>query len=148
MLSGAVTEAERFGLPLIAHIYPRAYNDGVTEIVADPENIAWAVRCGIECGADVIKVTYPGDPGAFRDIIACSPVPVIAAGGPTTDTFREALLQAEAIMTSGASGLTVGRNVWAPGRNTVGAISAYKAVVHEKLGVDDAMKAAEEVGLS
>ena len=148
MLSEAVTEAERFGLPVIAHIYPRAYNDGAAAMVADPDNIAWAVRCGIECGADVIKVTYPGDPLAFRDIIACCPVPVIAAGGPRTDTFQQALLQAEAIMTSGASGLTVGRNVWAPDRNTIAAISAYKLVVHERLPVNEAIKVVDEAGLT
>jgi class I fructose-bisphosphate aldolase len=142
MLSETVTEAEHLGLPAIAHIYPRAYTDGTGVIVADPDNIAWAVRCGIECGADVIKVTYPGDPVAFGEIVASCPVPVVAAGGPRTSTFEEALRQAEDIIGTGASGLTVGRNVWAPGRNTIAAVAAYKMVVHEGRTADEANKLA------
>jgi class I fructose-bisphosphate aldolase len=130
VLSDTVTEAERFGMPVIAHIYPRSY-DGPPSIVADPANIAWAVRCGLECGADVIKVTYPGDADAFTEIIASCPVPVVAAGGPQTDTFEQALMQADTIIKCGASGITVGRNVWALDRNTAAAICAYKSVVHD-----------------
>lgn len=114
-------------------------------IVSDPDNIAWAVRCGIECGADVIKVTYPGDPDAFREIVGSCPVPVVAAGGPRTNTFEEALQQAEDIVGAGASGLTVGRNVWAPGRNTIAAVSAYKMVVHEGFAADQASKLAGSI---
>jgi class I fructose-bisphosphate aldolase len=131
-LSDTVTKAERFGLPVVAHIYPRSYDDTPT-IVADAANIAWAVRCGIECGADVIKVAYPGDPDAFTEIITSCPVPVVAAGGPRTDTFEQALIQADSIISCGAKGLTVGRNVWAPDRDTIAAISAYKAVVHDRV---------------
>ena len=46
-------------MPVIAHIYPRSY-EAEPVMDSDVENIAWAVRCGIECGADVIKVIYPG----------------------------------------------------------------------------------------
>jgi class I fructose-bisphosphate aldolase len=138
-LSQTVSEAEPFGMPVIAHIYPRTYDDGVPRIVADASNIAWAVRCGIECGADLIKVTYPGDPEAFREIIEACPVPIVAAGGPPTETFEEALLQADAIISAGASGLTVGRNVWSHGRKTTNAILAYKSVVHDRLPVATVM---------
>jgi class I fructose-bisphosphate aldolase len=141
ILSNTATEAEHFGLPVIAHIYPRASDDSPV-IVTDPENVAWAVRCGIECGADIIKVPYPGEPDAFREIVDSCPVPIVAAGGPRTQTFDQALSQAAAAISSGASGLTVGRNVWGHGRDTLAAISAYKLVVHD--GIDPA-KALEAV---
>ena len=60
LLSAMVEEADRIGLPVIAHIYPRDFAKGAA-IAFDPENIAWAVRCGIECGADVIKLPFTGD---------------------------------------------------------------------------------------
>jgi class I fructose-bisphosphate aldolase len=141
VLSDTVTKAERFGLPVIAHIYPRAFDDPAV-IVADSDNIAWAVRCGIECGADVIKVAYPGDPVEFKQIIDACPVPIVAAGGPRTETFEQALVQAEAVIGCGASGLTVGRNVWARDRDTVAAITAYKLVVHDGIQPREALKTA------
>jgi class I fructose-bisphosphate aldolase len=140
VLSDTVTKAERFGLPVIAHIYPRAYDGDAPVIVADAANIAWAVRCGIECGADIIKVIYPGDVKAFEEIIDSCPVPVVAAGGPRTETFEQALRQAEDIINSGASGLTVGRNVWAPDRNTFAAVTAYKLVVHDRVSPKEAIE--------
>jgi len=144
-LSNTVEEAEPLGLPVIAHIYPRVF-DGAPLIAADAENIAWAVRCGIECGADVIKVAYPGDPLAFRQIIDCSPVPIVAAGGPRTTTFEEALLQADAAISAGASGVTVGRNVWSRDRNTAAAIAAYKLVVHDRAHPHEAIESVGSLG--
>ncbi len=145
VLSNAVEEAEPFGLPVIAHIYPRVF-EGAPVIAADADNIAWAVRCGIECGADVIKVAYPGDALAFKQIIECSPVPIVAAGGPRTEGFEEALVQADAAISAGASGVTVGRNVWSRDRDTVAAIAAYKLVVHERLHAPEAIEAASSLG--
>jgi class I fructose-bisphosphate aldolase len=145
VLSDTVTKAERFGLPVIAHIYPRAYDGDTAVIVSDVANIAWAVRCGIECGADIIKVIYPGDPKAFEEIIDSCPVPVVAAGGPRTETFVQALMQADDIINSGASGLTVGRNVWAPDRNTFVAVTAYKLVVHDRVAPQKAVEMATDM---
>ena len=55
-------------MPVIVHTYPRrSVGDGV-EISYTPEHIAWAVRCGIECGVDVIKVPYCGDRAAYAQI--------------------------------------------------------------------------------
>lgn len=142
LLSGTVTEAERYGMPVIAHIYPRSYK-AEPVIVSDVENIAWAVRCGIECGADVIKVIYPGDPGAFREIVESCPVPVVVAGGPRTETFLEALEQVSVVLSCGAAGLTVGRNVWGPNVDAVTAVSAYKHVVHDGLSAKDAIRLSE-----
>ena len=144
VLSDTVTKAERFGLPVIAHIYPRNY-DNEPIVVADAANIAWAVRCGIECGADIIKVAYPGDPKAFQEIVESCPVPVVAAGGPRTETFEEALMQAEKVIGSGALGLTVGRNVWALDRNTFAAVSAYKLVVHDGIPPQMAIEIADRL---
>lgn len=110
-LSELVLEAERVHLPVIAHIYPREFR-GPPRIVHDPENILWAVRVGIECGASVIKVPYTGDVDSFSEIIGTSPVPVVAAGGPKADSEEDALRMLEEVVAAGARGATIGRNLW------------------------------------
>jgi fructose-bisphosphate aldolase, class I len=131
LLAQMVEGADRVGLPVIAHIYPRDFSAGA-KIVYDAENIMWAVRCGIECGADVIKVPFTGDAASYRDIIATCPVPVVAAGGPRCDTLREALNLMTHVVESGARGATIGRNVWGTPDPTR-ALVAFRGVIHDGL---------------
>lgn len=130
-LSDAVRDAAPLEVPVVAHIYPRDYSDGV-KIVFTPEEIAYAVRVGIETGVDVIKVGYPGDEQAFAEIIASCPVPVVMAGGPKEPTLEGALGQIHAGMRAGARGAVVGRNIWGES-DMVRAARAYGAVIHDGL---------------
>ena len=131
LLSQMVAEADQLGLPVISHIYPRDFSAG-GKVVYDPENIFWAVRCGIECGADVIKVPFTGDAASYRDIISTSPVPVVAAGGPRTESLLSALEMMVEVVKSGAQGATIGRNVWSAS-NPTRALLALRAVIHDQL---------------
>ena len=127
-LSDAVEEADPLGLPVMAHIYPRDFS-GAPRIVHDPERILWAVRCGLECGADVIKVPYTGDVASFREIVASSPTPVVAAGGPKCETLDEALEMMRQVVEAGGRGATIGRNIWgAP--DPAEALRKFQAVIH------------------
>jgi class I fructose-bisphosphate aldolase len=129
-LSDAVSAAAKYDLPVIAHIYPKTFGPEGTKIVHDADNIFWATRVGIECGADVIKVGYTGDPVSFGQIVASSPVPVVAAGGPKNDTLEEALTLMQGVVQSGARGATIGRNIWGH-HDIVEALRAFKAVIHD-----------------
>jgi class I fructose-bisphosphate aldolase len=140
ILTIMVEEADHIGLPVMAHIYPRDFSNGV-RIVHDPENLAWAVRCGIECGADVIKVPFTGDAESYREITSCSPVPVVAAGGPRCDSLESALDMMGKVVDSGACGATIGRNVWGTPDPTR-ALIAFRAVIHDRLAPQLALKAA------
>jgi len=131
ILSQMVEEADRIGLPVIAHIYPRDFS-ATPAVVYDHENIMWAVRCGIEGGADVIKVPFTGDADSYREIIATSPVPVVAAGGPRCETLVNALEMMVKVVASGARGATVGRNVWGSADPTRSLV-ALRAVIHDGL---------------
>ena len=111
-LAKVVREAEQYGLPVIPHIYTLSSGDEKSSVTHDSEDIFYAVRMGLEQGADVIKVPYTGDEASFRDIVAVTPVPVVAAGGPKCETLEEAAAMMSAIARTGASGATVGRNVW------------------------------------
>ena len=140
IMTQMVEEADRIGLPVVAHIYPRDFSKGAT-IVHDPENILWAVRCGVECGADVVKVPFTGDAKSFREIAATSPVPVVAAGGPRCETLLEALDMMAKVVESGVHGATIGRNIWgAP--DPTRALIAFRAVIHDQMTPAAALKAA------
>ena len=124
-----VREAARFDLPVICHIYPRSFN-GKVAVSYEPEEIAWAARCAIEAGADVVKTPYCGDVSAFAQIVADCPVPLVAAGGPKADNLQAALAMMCEVVQSGASGATIGRNVWGFDRISA-AVEAFKAVLHD-----------------
>ncbi|MHB1037641.1 MAG: class I fructose-bisphosphate aldolase [Pirellulales bacterium] len=139
MVADCVREAARFEMPVICHIYPRDPRTG--KIVFAPEEIAWAVRCALEVGADVIKTPYCGEVAAYGQIVADCPVPVVAAGGPKAATFQAALEMIAEVMESGALGATIGRNVWGFDHITA-AVRAFKGVIHEEKSPVEAMRAA------
>jgi fructose-bisphosphate aldolase, class I len=124
-----VRDAARFELPVICHIYPRDMTGKPKNSYA-PEDIAWAVRCAVEVGSDVVKTPYCGDIDAYAQIIADCPVPLVAAGGPRADTLEAALKMVSEVVQSGARGATIGRNIWGF-ENITMAVRAFKFVIHD-----------------
>ncbi|MGQ9501033.1 MAG: class I fructose-bisphosphate aldolase [Anaerolineae bacterium] len=138
VVADLVRDAVRFELPVMLHIYPR--NPQTLEIIHTPEDIAWAVHCGLELGVDVIKVPYCGDVRAQAEIVSESSVPVVAAGGPRTDTLEAALQMMVEVIASGTRGATIGRNVWGfENQNITAAVQAFKAVIHEGKSAREAL---------
>jgi class I fructose-bisphosphate aldolase len=134
IVADCVREAARFEMPVICHIYPR---DHQSKISFAPEDIAWAVRCALELGVDVVKTPYCGDVRAYAQIVADCPVPVVAAGGPKADTLPAALRMIAEVVQSGARGATIGRNVWGFAQITA-AVLAFKAVIHDGKTAEEA----------
>jgi fructose-bisphosphate aldolase, class I len=79
--------------------------------LARPELVAYHVRLAAELGADVVKTKWTGSE-SFPAIARDCPVPLLIAGGPRRETLDEALVEARAILASGARGLVWGRNVY------------------------------------
>jgi DhnA family fructose-bisphosphate aldolase class Ia len=130
-MSEVARDGERFEMPVIVHIYPRHFDGDKVTISYQPEDIAWAVHVALECGVDVIKVPYCNDREAYRQIVENCPIPVVAAGGPQTETLLDALQMLQQVVQSGARGAVIGRNVWsAP--DIPAALRAMKAVVHDR----------------
>ncbi|MGO9239943.1 MAG: class I fructose-bisphosphate aldolase [Bryobacteraceae bacterium] len=125
-----VRQAEAWDMPVILHTYPRTFGAHGVDISYAPEDIAWAVRCGIEVGVDVIKTPYCGDVASYAQIVGSCPVPLVAAGGPKCRTLADALVMASEVMHSGARGMTIGRNIWGEADITA-AVRAFKAVIHD-----------------
>ena len=140
-VADAVREAERWEMPVICHIYPRVFKDGKAEVSFTPEDIAWATRCASELGVDVIKVPYCGDIAAYSEIVRSAPVRVVAAGGPRTRDVRGALEMMSEVVKSGAAGATIGRNIWGFD-NVTANVKAFKAVIHEGMSAEDALRKA------
>jgi class I fructose-bisphosphate aldolase len=135
-VSDYVREGERSQLPVIAHVYPRDVQNGL-QIIYRPEDIAWAVRCMVEVGVDVVKVPYCGDPVAHGQIVADCPVPLVAAGGPKAPTLLDSLQMMSDAIHCGVQGATIGRNIWGV-TDVTGALKAFKAVIHDKADARDA----------
>jgi class I fructose-bisphosphate aldolase len=127
-------------MPVVAHIYPRDYSQG-GKIVFTPDEIAYAVRIGMETGVDIIKVGYTGDFASFRETVATCPVPIVIAGGPKTETLLGALKQIHEALQAGARGAVVGRNLWGHGDATLAA-RAFKSVIHDRAEPEQALAAA------
>jgi class I fructose-bisphosphate aldolase len=111
-LSVTVREADRFGLPVIPHIYPLIKTENGHVVSRDPDDLFYAARAGVEMGADVVKVPYTGDVKSFADIVTATPIPIVASGGPKCETLEEAVAMMREVAQSGAAGSTAGRNVW------------------------------------
>jgi len=127
VVADCVRDAARYEMPVFCHIYPR---DPQGRISFLPEDIAWAVRCALEAGVDVIKTPYCGDVRAHAQIVSDCPVPIVAAGGPKAETLSAALRMIAEVVQSGARGATIGRNIWGFPQITA-AVQAFKAVIHD-----------------
>ncbi len=107
-VAGVSTACQEFGMPHIAMVYPRG------PAVRDPfatEVVAHAARLAAEIGADAVKVPFTGDAG-FREVVRGAGIPVIVAGGPKRDDFASFVADLRIAREAGASGVSVGRNVF------------------------------------
>ncbi|UVS81455.1 2-amino-3,7-dideoxy-D-threo-hept-6-ulosonate synthase [Actinokineospora sp. UTMC 2448] len=122
-LGMVASECDRWGVPLLAMIYPRGPridNPGLPELIAHAANIA------ADLGADMVKTVMAQPIERMADVVASSPLPVVVAGGGSGGD--PAGLAASALA-AGCRGLAVGRRVFtsASPRLTVAELAA---IVH------------------
>lgn len=131
-----VDECDKYGLPLLAMMYPRGPN---IKNEHDPGLVNHAARLGAEIGADIIKTNYTGSVSTFKEVTSSCPVPTVIAGGPKAKTNREILQMVCDSLEAEGAGLSVGRNVFQHKNPTLMA-KALSSIVHENSTVDEAMK--------
>jgi class I fructose-bisphosphate aldolase len=130
-------KAREHDMAVVMWSYPRGQglkND------TSPSTIAYAARLGLELGADIAKVKYPGSPEAMEWACkAAGPTKVVMSGGSKADdrTFLETV---ESAMNAGAAGLAVGRNVFQR-ENAEELLDALEQVIFEGASADDALGA-------
>jgi fructose-bisphosphate aldolase/2-amino-3,7-dideoxy-D-threo-hept-6-ulosonate synthase len=135
-LGGVADDCDRYGMPLLAMMYPRGpkiQNQHAVDMVAH------AARLGAELGADIVKTNYTGSIETFKEVVRGCHVPVIIAGGPKVETVREVLQMVHDSIKAGGAGLSIGRNVFQHENPTL-MVKALSAIVHQGASVDKSLK--------
>ncbi len=101
--------AREHGMGVVMWSYPRG--QGVKNDTS-PDTISYAARLGLELGADLVKVKYPGSAAAMGEAVRMAgPTEVVMSGGTMRDD-RAFLRNVSEAIDAGARGLAVGRNVF------------------------------------
>ncbi|EKT60875.1 class I fructose-bisphosphate aldolase [Providencia sneebia] len=134
MTARLVKEAERWNMPFIVESLPYGY------AVSSPESneakvIADAARIGVELGADIIKTRFSGTPDDYL-IVEAAQVPVLALGGPKTDTLSYFKF-VEHCMKMGAKGVAVGRNITQDPK-PIAMVAGLNAIIHLGMSPEEA----------
>ena len=107
VFSQCVAQKRLLGIPLIGEVYPTGGDDHQPEELQD--EIFIGCRIIAELGADLVKTFYTGK--RFNEIVAATPVPVLALGAKKLAKESDALKLAALSVEAGARGIVFGRNV-------------------------------------
>lgn len=107
--SDVVCEAHQIEMPVMAWMYPQGQAIKGWDI---KELTAYAARLGLELGADLIKIKYPGSiENLSWAVQSAGRTKVVVSGGPKLPE-SELLMLAKNVVQAGAIGMAVGRNIW------------------------------------
>lgn len=126
---------DNFGMPLLVMVYARGPH---IKNPHAPDVVAHCARVGMELGADIVKVPYTEEAGAFTDVVKACGVPVVIAGGKRMSSDHEFLNMAAEAIKAGASGLSVGRNVFQHPRRKL-LLKALRSIVHSNKTTKEAL---------
>ncbi|WP_327730278.1 class I fructose-bisphosphate aldolase family protein [Streptomyces sp. NBC_00487] len=122
---GAVARScDTWGMPLIAMVYPRGPR---IENPHDPVLLAHIVNVAADLGADMVKTSVALPLDRMAEVVAHSPIPVLAAGGPPDGS--DLIEYGTAVMAAGCRGLAVGRRIFSS-PSPASLVSRLAAVVH------------------
>ena len=124
-----------WGMPLIAMMYPRGPKIANQ---FDVNVVKHAARVGAEFGADIVKVSYTGDPESFRQVVEGCSVRVVIAGGEKVESDKELFQMIEGAMKAGATGVSIGRNAFQH-KNPTLITRIISQQVHEGLTAEESM---------
>lgn len=108
-------EARKYDAPVVMWAYPRG--KGIVENPdhegqKDPDLIAYAARLGLELGADMVKVKYPGSQGHMEEVVRQTGRTKVVMSGGSKRSDEAFLEDVQKTMDAGGSGLAVGRNIF------------------------------------
>jgi len=136
-------KAASYGIPTVAHIYPRG-----NQIPDDEKNhwkhVAYAVRAGAELGIDIVKTKYTGDPDTFHKVVSSTPAKVVVAGGDNGNNIEDYFQMVYDVIDAGGTGITFGRIVW-NNPNPTAVVKSFKHIIHEKGTVREAVELYNEL---
>lgn len=97
------------GLPVITWVYPRGKS------VKNPmsrEMMAYSARTGLELGADIVKMKWNGKIKDLKWAVKSAGRTKIVISGGSKKSENAFLKEVKSVISSGAAGLAIGRNVW------------------------------------
>lgn len=120
-LGNVAESCNKYGMPLLAIIYPRKESDIGDEnylelkqknVVDYTKIVSHCVRIAFELGADLIKTQYTGDAQSFSQVVnAANGRPVLIAGGSLCEE-QQLYEMVKGATEAGAAGVSIGRNVF------------------------------------
>lgn len=130
-----VERAHDARLPVIAWVYPRGKaveNDVTTEILAHSARIA------LELGADFAKLKYNHDVEGYKWVVKNAGRTRVLTAGGTKESEKKFLEKTKEILTTGATGLAIGRNIW-QSKNPYSLTHALREIVFKNKKVEDVL---------
>lgn len=138
-------ECDWWGMPQMTEVIPNEilthqFQDRADrKWPSDPGIVKYSARVAAELGADIVKGYYTGDTETFREVIEYCPVPYVVLSGPAGGDPEAFLRFVQEAIACGASGVSVGRNVWTyPDPTAI--TRAICRLVHENASVEQALK--------
>lgn len=136
-LTDAINDAMEYDLPVL----------GVTAVgkalkdKKEKRYLTHASRLAAELGADIVKTYYCE---GFEEVVKKTTVPIIVAGGPKLDSYKDVLELCYNSIQCGAIGLDMGRNIWQS--DYPEAITAGVAhIIHKNSSVKEALQLVESM---
>jgi len=102
-------EAHQGGLPFIGWMYIKGSGAEGKDV---KELTPYAARLGLEMGADIVKIKYPGDEKSLRWAVESAGKTKVVVSGGAKQEEHEFLDIVQTCISSGAIGMAVGRNIW------------------------------------
>ncbi len=127
-----------WGLPVVAEMLVKP-KEGENTTARD---IGFAMRIGVELGADVIKASFARPVEAYRSALQSCYRPVVVLGGEKVKNEAEMLEAIAEALEAGATGVAIGRNVWQHA-NPGGVCRALVELVHGSGRVEKALQEIE-----
>ncbi|MEM0352964.1 MAG: 2-amino-3,7-dideoxy-D-threo-hept-6-ulosonate synthase [Archaeoglobaceae archaeon] len=122
-------EADSFGVPVLAMMYPRG------NVEVNVETVKQCARIGYELGADIVKVPFVEN---FAEVVKFCKVPVVIAGG-SKESEVDLLRKVEIAMKNGAVGVAVGRNIFnSPSPRDIA--KALHHIIHDQMSVEEVIE--------
>lgn len=143
MLGRISKEAQKYGMPLISHIYPRGSHINISDQYK-VENVIYAARAAAELGVDLIKTNYTGSVESFAKVVEAVPTRVAIAGGLNCKSVEEYIRMTRDVMDAGAAGVTYGRFVFSY-HNITALVKTLSYVIHQGASVRDAIAYLEDL---
>ena len=104
-------QCKKLNIPLLAMVFMKKEVGNKIQVKNDIVSVSHAARLAYELGADIVKVSYPGNATALEKVIAGCPIPVVIDGGSKKE---EHLLfdSIKDVVTANGAGISIGRNIF------------------------------------